>query len=245
MLLPEQKRDAVKNMYFTPDEPSTIEPIWDKLARTYANVKKSNVQRILRSLETYQLNFRRRHPIKIMNRTLFSKPGVIAIDTFYPSKKWGWDTTSGYSILCCIDCFSRFSRAYACVDKKSATIGKALQKFLVEFAGLGHLPRRILSDPGTELVYARRLMEVYRQPRDGDKPMVINSFTGAPVMVVEGQNALYQRRMQVFRTSNLTDSPRHPDRHLGPAQQPEGPGQGQHDAPGAAPAGRRGARHPE
>ena len=164
LAFPEEKRHAVKSLYFDPREGSTIQPITDRLRLAWANISKKNVTRILRTLETYQLNFGRRLPKQVMNRTLFTKPGVIAIDTFYPSREWGWDVTHGFAVLCCIDCWSRFSRAYACTDKSAHTVGKALERYLVEFAALGHLPRRVIKDQGTELVRATPLMERYRLP---------------------------------------------------------------------------------
>ena len=58
----QDKRDAVKTLYFDPKEGSTIQPITDKLRLDWANISKRNVTRVLRSLEVYQLNFGRRHP---------------------------------------------------------------------------------------------------------------------------------------------------------------------------------------
>ena len=62
------KRDAVKKLYFDPREPSTIQPITEKLYKIWANINRRNVTRILRSLETYQLNFGRRRPPDLKNR---------------------------------------------------------------------------------------------------------------------------------------------------------------------------------
>ena len=50
-------------------------------------------------------------------------------------------------------------------------------------------------------------MERYRQPKDGNSPMVLRSPTGTPILLVEAMNAQYQRRMQTFRTSLLTNDP--------------------------------------
>ena len=138
---------------------------------------------------------------------MYRKPGgIIAIDTFYPSKALhGWE--GKYSVLCCVDAWSRFSRAYPCRGESADVMRQALSRFLTEFAGLGHLPRRIMADRGTELNVARGLMEKYRQPRDAGQPLVLRSPTGTPILLVEAMNAQYQRRMQTFRTSLLTNDP--------------------------------------
>ena len=54
---------------------------------------------------------------------------------------------------------------------------------------------------------ATQAIEIYRQQKDGDKPMVLHTATGTPVLLIEAVNAQVQRRMQVFRTANLTDDP--------------------------------------
>ena len=74
----EEKREAVKRQYFDPKCPSTIMPIADVLREKYANVSKGNVTRILRTLETYQRNFGRRRPPKVMGR--MSLKNIIAED---------------------------------------------------------------------------------------------------------------------------------------------------------------------
>ena len=76
-------------MYFDPREPATIVPITDKLREKYPNVSKKNVTEILRSLETYQLNFRRRKPAAVTGKMNLKNPGVIALDTFYRARRWG------------------------------------------------------------------------------------------------------------------------------------------------------------
>ena len=68
----------------------------------------------------------------------------------------------------------------------------------------------MLCDKGTDLGGWKNvdaIMERYRLPRDKDQPMVLRSVTGMPVGIVEAMNSQYQRRMQVFRTSKLTDDP--------------------------------------
>ena len=205
LALKPEKRDAVKDLYFNPKEPSTIQPITDELRGLYANISKRNVTHILRSLETYQLNFGRRMPPKIASRTLLTQPGVIAVDMFFPSTQLGW--WGKFNCLTCMDTWSRFCRCYALEHKDYDSTRRAMNMFLQEFASFGFIPRRILADKGTDLAPAKELMERYRQPKDGDSPMVIHSKTGQPVLIVEGLNAQLQRRMQVFRTSNLTDDP--------------------------------------
>ena len=203
MATTETKRDQVKLLYFDPKQPSTIQPITDALRDSYANISKKDVTNILRSLETYQLNFRRRLPPKVSGRMNLTKPGVICVDTFYPSRKIdGW--YGNYPLLCCVDAWSRFSRVYVCERKDKVTIGKGIDKFLAEFASLGHFPRMILADKGSELAHSKVAMEKYRR-----KPgkLVHNSVTGQPVLLVEAMQSQYQRRMAVFRTASLTDDP--------------------------------------
>ena len=203
MATAETKREQVKLLYFDPKQPSTIQPVTDALREGYANISKGNVTKILRSLETYQLNFRRRLPPKVSGRMNLTKPGVICMDTFYPSRKIdGW--YGNYPLLCCVDAWSRFSRVYVCEKKDKVTIGKGMDRFLAEFASLGHFPRMILADKGSELAHAKEAMEKYRK-KPGN--LVHNSVTGQPVLLVEAMQSQYQRRMAVFRTASLTDDP--------------------------------------
>ena len=201
----EEKREAVKRQYFDPKGPSTIVPITDLLREKFANVSKGNVTRILRSLETYQRNFGRRRPPKIMGRMSLKNPGIIAMDMFFPTRKIaGWE--GKWSCLTCMDCWSRYTHVYACVDKKFATVEKAMTMFLQEFAGFGFMPRRILCDKGTDMAPAKKVMEPYRRAQEVG-PMVFHPKTAQPVNIVESLNAEVQRHMQVFRTSGLTDDP--------------------------------------
>ena len=205
----DQKRDAVKRLYFHPAEPSTILPIAEKLRGRYCNVSKRDVRDVLRSLETYQINLGRRKPQEVKTHTVMRKPGVIAIDAFCPSKAIdGWEG-DWRMVLCCMDTWSRYSRAYVCEDKRGETVGRALKRFLTEMASLGHPPRRILADKGTDLGgwRVKELMERYRRPKDGKASMIILAPAGTPVLIVEAMNAQYQRRLAVFRTSGLTSDP--------------------------------------
>ena len=205
MALPDEKRVEVKALYFNPKEPSTIQPITDELRGKFANISRANVISVLRSLETYQRNFGRRIPPKIASRTMLRQPGILAIDMFFPSAQLGW--WGKFNCLCCMDTWSRFCRVYALEHKDYESTKRALNSFLQEFASFGFLPRRILADKGTDLAPAKELMERYRLPRDQNDDMVLHSKTGQPVLIVEALNAQVQRRMQVFRTSKLTDDP--------------------------------------
>ena len=201
----EEKREAVKRQYFDPKCPSTIMPIADVLREKYANVSKGNVTRILRTLETYQRNFGRRRPPKVMGRMSLKNPGIIAMDMFFPTRKIaGWE--GKWNCLTCMDCWSRYTHVYACVNKKFATVEKAMTMFLQEFAGYGFMPRRILCDRGTDLAPAKKVMEKYRTKKDVGA-MVVHTQTAQPVNIVEVMNSEVQRHMQVFRTSGITDDP--------------------------------------
>ena len=206
MATTEQKREAVKRQYFDPKKASTIQPITDTLRESYANISKGNVQRILRSLETYQRNFGRRRPPKIMGRMSLKNPGIIAMDMFFPTRKIaGWE--GKWNCLTCMDCWSRYTHVYALVDKKFATVERAMTMFLQEFASFGFMPRRILADRGTDLAPAKKVMEIYRTAKDGNSSMVAHSETAQPINIVEVMNSEVQRHMQVFRTSGITDDP--------------------------------------
>ena len=202
----EELRSAVKNLYFDPREPSTIEAITDRLRWEWANLTKRVVTRVLRSLETYQLNFGRRRPPDIKNRMFLYAPGMIAMDMFFPSAKDGWEK---YNCLCCMDTWSRYVGLYAINTKRKADVIVAMKDFLAKFAALGHMPRRILSDKGTDMSGALDAIEPYRQKKDGDKDLVLYTATGTPVLIVEGMNAQVQRRMAVFSTSKLVENPAH------------------------------------
>jgi len=201
--LKEEKRAIVKRLYFDPREPSTIVPITLRLYEEWANINKSNVTNVLRSLETWQLNRGRRRPPDLKNRMLLKNPGMIAMDMFFPSQGLGWEKTN---VLVCMDTWSRYCGVYVLDTKRYADAFKAMSDFLTKFASLGHPPRRILADKGSDLKAAPEAIEPYRQQKDGDKPMVLHSATGMPVNIVEGLNAQVQRRMQIFRTSDLIDS---------------------------------------
>ena len=201
----EEKREAVKRQYFDPKGPSTIAPIVDVLREKFANISKGNVTRILRTLETYQRNFGRRRPPKVMGRMSLKNPGIIAMDMFFPTRKIaGWE--GKWSCLTCMDCWSRYTHVYACVNKKFETVEKAMTMFLQEFAGYGFMPRRILCDRGTDLAPAKKVMQKYRTNKDTGA-MVVHTQTAQPVNIVEVMNSEVQRHMQVFRTSGITDDP--------------------------------------
>ena len=198
----DDKRDAVKKLYFDPKEPSTILPITDKLREDWANISKRNVTNILRSFEVYQLNFGRRHPPKVLSRMSMLKPGMILADMFFPSKTLGWRKIGG--VLTMMDAWSRYLQCYAVERKTAKLVKQGMERFLREFASLGHMPRIIICDKGTDLAPAKVVMEKYRR-KPG--PLVYHSKTGKPVQLVESTQAQIQRRMQVFRTAGLTDDP--------------------------------------
>ena len=200
----EEKRKAVKKNYFDPKKPSTIQPITDALRKKYCNVTKRDVTQILRTFETYQLNFGRRRPPKILGRMNLKNPGVLACDMFFPSKLHGWRKMNCLAVM---DTWSRFCRCYALPTKDKKSVILALTLFCKEFAALGHLPRRMLADRGSDLRGAYDVMEMYRQARDKNAPMVLHTAAGTPVNIIEAMNSQIERRMAVFRTARLTDDP--------------------------------------
>ena len=198
------KRKAVKLCYFHPKMPSTIQPITDELRSKFCNISKRDVTAILRSLETYQLNFARRRPPHVLGRMNLSQPGILACDMFFPSKTLGWRKMNCLSVM---DTWSRFVRCYALPKKDLKSQEAAFTLFMNEFTALGHIPRRMLADKGTDLNGAKTVMEKYRLARDKNGPMVLHSATGTPINIIEAINSQLQRRMQVFRTAGLTDDP--------------------------------------
>ena len=199
----DEKRNAVKRLYFDPKKPATIQPITDELRQSYCNISRTNVRNILRSLETYQLGFPRRLPPKIGNHTIYTKPGVIAADTFFKSNASKW---KAINVLVIMDIWSRFSRAYALEKKEAPFFEVAFRSFFKEFTSLGHLPRRLLTDKGSELHVATKIIEKFRLPQDGQKPLHLRSFTGTPVQVVENMNSQFQRRLEPYAIAGIHDS---------------------------------------
>ena len=200
--LKHEKRMAVKKKYFDPKQPSTIKPITDTLRHEWCNISRKNVRNILRTLETYQLMYpRRKHPA-IQHHTVYTKPGIIAMDSFFPSQKTGWLKRN---ILVCMDVWSRFSRAYALEQRAEAFYEKAMTSFFQEITSLGVLPRRLLTDKGSELHIGTKIIEKYRQKKDGQKPLHLRSVSGTPILVVEAMNSQYERRLEPYRISGLHD----------------------------------------
>ena len=200
----DEKRKEIKRLYFNPKGASTIQPITDALRDRFCNITKRDVTRILRTLETYQRNFMRHRPPKVLGRMNLTQPGILAIDMFFPSKLLGWRKMN---CLACMDTWSRFCRCYALPTKDFKSVERALTMFCQEFAALGHLPKRVLADKGTDLSAAKKVMEKYRRKKDGNAPLVLHSATGTPINIIEAMNSQIQRRMQVFRTAGLTDDP--------------------------------------
>ena len=203
MATKEEKRELVKKLYFNPKEPSTIVPITDVLRDYWANISRKNVSLVLRSLETYQINFQRRLPPKVLGRMIIKKPGTIACDAFFPSRKFGWVKVG--MCLTMMDVFSRYCWIYSLEDKRKETVRRAMEDFFRKFASKGWRPLQGISDKGTDLSPFAEVFEKYRGNKVG--PLVFKSVTGAPVLVVENLNAQVQRRMEVFRTANITDDP--------------------------------------
>ena len=106
---------------------------------------------------------------------------MIAMDMFFPSRKDGWEK---YNCLCCLDSWSRYVGLYAIETKKYKDVLVAMKDFLKKFAALGHMPRRILSDKGSDMAAATKAIERYRQQKDGNKPLVMHTATGTPVLIV-------------------------------------------------------------
>ena len=114
---------------------------------------------ILRSLETYQRNFGRRRPPKVLGRMNLSQPGILACDMFFPSKNLGWVKMNCLTVM---DTWSRFVRVYALPKKDLKSQEAAFTLFTNEFTALGHIPRRMLT---SDLRGAVPVMEVPTRSR--------------------------------------------------------------------------------
>ena len=204
VLTKELKRTVIKKTYFSPQLPSTIEPITDFLKPLFANITRNDVRKVLKSLYTYQINQPRRLPKKVKSKFMATYPGsIIQTDMFFPSTINGWADCQNVLVL--VDQWSRFSRAYSVQRKNYETVKVGMLNFFKELGRLGVQPRRGLSDKGTDLAPFKFILEAYRLPRDGNKPMVFHSQTGMPVSYIESLNSQYERRLQVFGSSKITN----------------------------------------
>ena len=194
-LFKKEKLAIVKKTYFDPKLPVAIKPIYWHLTQQYANIRRKDVEIGLKRLERYQLLSRRVKPPKVTARFSFNKPGILAIDCFFPSKPWAHKRT----VLCCVDVFSRFCMAYVCTSKHKDVIAEAFQDFCNLFIReSSKMPRRLLKDKGSELFGCQDVINRYRTKKDKDVPMYFNSLTGAPVHYIEAVNRDVQRRLEVF-----------------------------------------------
>ena len=205
VLTTEEKRKVVKEAYFDPLKPATIEKIFLLYREKYANLSKRNVRDILKSLETYQLIHRRRRPPKVLGKHL-TKPGVVAADLFWPKQKEkkveiGWEKTI---CLCVMDCWSRYSRVFPLENKSKELILKGLEEFFKELMSHGHKPRIFLSDKGSEFAQLET-SPLFRKW----KIETFSSPTGTPVHIVESLQSQYMRRAEIYRTAGITENPRH------------------------------------
>ena len=199
----DEKRKMVKAMFFDPKEPATINPLVDRLREMkWGNISRRDVTTILKSFEAYQINAPRRRPPKVMGKMVMNGPGLLACDMFFPSKRHGWRKVNCLTMM---DTWSRFTRCYPLLNKKYETVRVAMDQFTREFASLGHVPRLMLADKGTDLAPAKEVMRKYRRKKDGTRPMVIHTQTGTPVNIVEALNAQIERRMALFSTAGITD----------------------------------------
>ena len=193
----DQKHTIVKEIYFNVQKPATIEHICDHLRPLYANISKRNVRDILKTIETYQLNFRRRRPPTVNGKMSLYKPGTLAMDLFFPPESLGW--IGKKPVLAIMDCWSRYCFFYALQRKNKKLIHKCLDDFLQKFLSFGHTCSVILTDKGSEFL---GLKSAY-----GHRFKVLNSPTGMPIQIVEALQAQAMRRATIYRTSYLTASP--------------------------------------
>ena len=193
-----QKRDLVKKSYFDPSKPSTIESIYLLYRDDYANLSKRNVRDVLKSLEVYQLNSQRRRPPKVLGKMSLRAPGILASDMFFPQ---GWDKVVCLTMM---DCWSRFCRVYVIERKTKELTLKCFEKFFKEMLSMGHRPRVLLTDRGSEYVGLPNSALFKKW-----KVKMEFSPTGAPIHIVEALQAQFMRRAQIFRTAQITENPGH------------------------------------
>ena len=207
ILLQAEKHKLVKNCYFNPKLPSTPREIYHKYDPVIANLTRKDCEKILRTIETYQLNFRRRLPPKVTGRFNVKKQGTIMFDCFFPSSINGWKGRR--TVLTCQDYWSKYCGVYCLATKDAKNVQQCALHFFKAFIrdSQGLMPRRVWMDKGTELKGIPELMEKFRLKRDGDAPMVINTRTAGPVHPIEAFNSLVARRMQIFGTKGIIVEP--------------------------------------
>ena len=194
----QQKRDLVKKAYFNPTLPSTIESIYLHYRDSFANLSQRNVREILKSLEVYQLNARRRRPPKVLGKMSLRAPGILASDMFFPQ---GWNKVVCLTMM---DCWSRFCRVYVMERKTKELTLKCFEKFFKEMLSMGHRPRVLLTDRGSEYVGLpnSKLFTKWKVKMEF-------SPTGSPIHIVEALQSQIMRRAQIFRTAQITENPGH------------------------------------
>ena len=81
---------------------------------------------------------------------------------------------------------------------------QCFEEFFKELTSLGHLPKILLSDKGSEFIGLKKskLFEKW-------KIKIYHSPTGSPIHIVEALQAQYMRRAAIYRTALITDNPGH------------------------------------
>ena len=186
-------RKQIKKTYFTPRLPVTVEGVFDHLRGRIANASRKQCEKVLNSLQTYQMLKPRRKPLKNEQTTMVLKPGRIGQDTFFPSKKY-WNGKI-YPVTVLADQWSGYTKAYLMGSEKAAYSYYALKLFIQELqSDYGVKVNQLLSDKGTEMQYDALLKSEFPHIRHMQSP------TGNAVPFIEAKVKLIQSRLWVART---------------------------------------------
>ena len=189
------KQKLIRETYFNPRLPKSIEHIAFYLQKSWCNISKANVRNALRRIPTYQQTFGRRKPQDLKGIFQVKERGVIAYDLCFPDTRYD---NKGQPILVCLDIFTRYCWVRSLENKKKVLVQKVIAQFLSHLVSNGVKISVLLSDRGSEFSKMDGLAK-----RFGAK--VLQSPTGKPILAVESMISQVKRRMEVFFVSGLID----------------------------------------
>ena len=190
------KQKIVRDMYFHPQKPQTIEHIAFELQKKYCNISKSNVRDCLRRIETYQLNFGRRKPKDLKGIFSVTQRGIVVYDLAFPDRRWD----NKNPILVVMDIYTRYTWVRSLENKTKKLVQSVIETFLRFLVSNGIKISVLLSDLGSEFSGMENLARKF-------DAKVLQAPTGKPILAIESQVSSVKRRMELFLTAGLvTDS---------------------------------------
>ena len=129
------KQKLVREIYFDPTKPSSIEAIYLYCITRYCNMSKRNIRDCLRNIETYQLIFRRQKPRPIKGNFNVTKCGYITCDLFFTGTRY--EDRKNIATLCVMDIFSRYCHIKPLENKKKTLVQYQILQFLQELTSFG------------------------------------------------------------------------------------------------------------